>query len=101
LKTLTTIGGFSDWELDEAGNPVRRWIDRGLGDNHATIANRCQRLATGGLSSNVSARTLVLSPQIEFMQAIPAARRAAVMEELTEATVDRWFEKSFFRSETG
>lgn len=79
-------------QYDEDGNPIRRWIDHGLGSSHGAIARSCEALATSGLSNDVGARTLVLSPQVEFMQAIPADRRAAVMEELTEATVDRWFE---------
>jgi|GEM_PF-1484605 hypothetical protein len=77
---------------DDEGNPIRRWVDRGLGSSHGAIATSCAALATTGLANDVGARTLVLSPQVEFMQAIAPDRRAAVMEELTEATVDRWFE---------
>ncbi|MEO1644429.1 MAG: hypothetical protein AAFR67_04535, partial [Chloroflexota bacterium] len=77
---------------DDEGNPIRRWVDRGLGSSHSAIATSCAALATSGLANDVGARTLVLSPQVEFMQAIAPDRRAAVMEELTEATVDRWFE---------
>jgi hypothetical protein len=79
-------------QFDEQGNRIRRWIDRGLGHSHGAIASRCDELATSGLTHEVGARTLVLSPQVEFMQAIPPDRREAVMEELTETTVDRWFE---------
>ncbi|MEL6406467.1 MAG: hypothetical protein AAFR81_19010 [Chloroflexota bacterium] len=77
---------------DDEGNPIRRWVDHGLGSSHSAIATSCAALATTGLTNDVGARTLVLSPQVEFMQAIAPDRRAAVMEELTEATVDRWFE---------
>lgn len=80
-------------QRDEHGQPIRRWVDRGLGDTYAAIARTCTYLATTGLSSEVGARTLVLSPQVEFMQALPPDRREAVMAELTEATVDSWFEK--------
>lgn len=79
-------------QIDEQGNPIRRWIDHGLGSNHSAIALNCTALATTGLTNDVGARTLVLSPQVEFMQAIPVERRDEIMEELTEATVDRWFE---------
>lgn len=79
-------------QIDEQGNPIRRWIDHGLGSNHRAIAQNCTALATTGLTNDVGARTLVLSPQVEFMQAIPVERRDEIMEELTEATVDRWFE---------
>jgi hypothetical protein len=34
----------------------------------------------------------VISPELEWMNAIPQSRRVAVLAELTEATVERWFE---------
>jgi len=80
-------------QRDENGEPVRRWEDRGLGDNYNSIAQSCANLATTGLKNDVGARTLVLSPQIEFMAAIPPDMRAAVMAELTDTTVERWFEE--------
>ena len=79
-------------QLDENGDPIRRWIDKGLGSSYNSIAKRCEELATSGLTNDVGARTLVLSPQVEFMAALPTERRAAVMVELTEATVESWFE---------
>ncbi len=80
-------------QRDENGDPVRRWEDRGLGDNYNSIAQSCANLATTGLKNDVGARTLVLSPQVEFMAAISPDRRMAVMSELTDATVERWFEE--------
>lgn len=80
-------------QRDENGEPVRRWEDRGLGDNYNSIAQSCANLATTGLKNDVGARTLVLSPQVEFMAAIPPDMRMAVMAELTDATVERWFEE--------
>ena len=79
-------------QIDEQGNPIRRWVDHGLGSNHSAIAQNCTALATTGLTNDVGARTLVLSPQVEFMQAIPVERRDEIMQELTESTVDKWFE---------
>ena len=79
-------------QFDVNGERVQRWVDRGLGDSHKAIAASCEQLATTGLKNEVGARTLVLSPQVEFMAALPAERRGAVMAELTEATVDGWFE---------
>jgi hypothetical protein len=79
-------------QFDEQGNRIQRWMDRGLGGSHKAIAASCEQLATTGLKNEVGARTLVLSPQVEFMAAIPAERRSAVMAELTEATVESWFE---------
>lgn len=70
----------------------RRWVDRGLGSRYGEIYDRCQSLATTHLNKNVAARTLVISPEILFMQALPAERRVAVLAELTESAVDRWFE---------
>lgn len=80
-------------QRDENGDPIRRWEDRGLGDNYNSIAQNCIELATSGLKNDVGARTLVLSPQVEFMAAIPPEMRMAVMAELTDATVERWFEE--------
>lgn len=80
-------------QRDENGDPIRRWEDRGLGDNYNSIAQSCSQLATSGLKNDVGARTLVLSPQVEFMAAIPPDMRMAVMAELTDATVERWFEE--------
>lgn len=77
----------------ENGQPLRRWVDRGLGDNYGSIAVNCQQLATSGLKQDVGARTLVISPQVELMMAIPAERREAVLHELTETTVERWFDE--------
>jgi hypothetical protein len=79
-------------QRDEKGNPIRRWEDRGLGDTYNKIARNCLNFATSGLKNDVGARTLVLSPQVEFMAAIPPDMRLAVMAELTDATVERWFE---------
>ncbi len=80
-------------QRDGNGDPIRRWEDRGLGDNYNSIAQSCSQLATSGLKNDVGARTLVLSPQVEFMAAIPPDMRMAVMAELTDATVERWFEE--------
>lgn len=70
----------------------RRWMDRGLGDTYRGIYESCQATATCDLKKNVAARTLVISPEIDYMQALPPERRVAVLAELTEATVERWFE---------
>jgi len=80
-------------QRNEHGERIRRWEDRGLGDNYSSIAQNCDRFATTGLNNDVGARTLVLSPQVEFMAAIPPDMRMAVMAELTDATVERWFEE--------
>jgi hypothetical protein len=79
-------------QRDEYGDPVRRWVDRGLGTYHAEIAQNCEALATENLAHDVSARTLVISPQIDMMQAIPPERQEAIISELTGAIVEGWFD---------
>jgi len=80
-------------QRDEKGEVIRRWMDRGMGDSYNLIAQNCEKFSTTGLNKDVGARTLVLSPQVEFMAAIPAEMRMAVMSELTDATIERWFEE--------
>lgn len=79
-------------QVDQYGDPVRRWEDHGLGAYHAEIARSCEALATEDLSQDVSARTLVISPQIDLMQAIPPERQEAIIAELTGAVVEGWFD---------
>jgi hypothetical protein len=80
-------------QLDEFGQRVERWVDRGLGDEHHAIVAGCQAQATDNLKRNVSARLLVIAPEVHFMAAIAEDRRLAVLHELTEATVENWFEQ--------
>jgi hypothetical protein len=79
-------------QFDEQGQRVERWVDRGLGDDHRTILHNCLDLATTDLPQNVSARLLVIAPEVHFMAAIDPERRLDVLRELTEATVENWFE---------
>ena len=78
-------------QRDEHGEPLRRWVNRGLGAYHAEIARNCESLATEDLVQDVSARTLVISPQIDLMQAIPPERQEQVIAELTDTIVEGWF----------
>jgi len=80
-------------QRNENGELVRRWVDRGLGESYNEITRNCAQFATSGLMNDVGARTLVLSPQVEFMAAIPPDVRMAIMAELTDSTVERWFEE--------
>ena len=70
----------------------RRWVDKGLGQTYGAINKNCHKLATQGLQKNVAARTLVISPEMSFMQALPEHRRLPVLAELTETTLERWFD---------
>ena len=86
---------FQYRRMREHGRPENRkrlWVDRGLGRRWKAIRHGLEETATDDMQRNVVARTLVISPEIEFMQAIPAARRERVLAELTENTVERWFE---------
>lgn len=71
---------------------ARRWMDRGLGASYGRIQNTCEALATTSLKKNVSARTLVISPEVAFMEALPEDRREPVLAELTDLTLERWFD---------
>jgi len=63
-----------------------------LGKNYGQIRDRCNALATTDLHKNVVARTLVISPDISLMDALPEERRLPALAELTEAAVEGWFE---------
>jgi hypothetical protein len=82
----------ADEHLEQDGSP-ERWVNNGLGQSFGEIFANCQQTATTHLQNNVAARTLVISPQVDMMQAIPEDRRLDVLHELTEATVDGWFEE--------
>jgi hypothetical protein len=82
----------ADEHLEQDGSP-ERWVNNGLGQSFGEIFTNCQQMATTHLQNNVAARTLVISPQVDMMQAIPEDRRLDVLHELTEATVDGWFEE--------
>ncbi len=81
-------------QKDEQGERARQWVDRGLGADFSEIAAAATTLATTGLSKDVSARTLVIAPQMDMMQAIAEDRREAVLAELTEKSIEQWFEQA-------
>jgi hypothetical protein len=80
-------------QWDEDGKRVPRWTDRGLGDSHRSILSNAGQLTTSGLKREVGARLLVVAPEVELMHAIAENRRADVLRELTESTVEGWFDK--------
>jgi hypothetical protein len=49
--------------------------------------------STTHLRENISARLLVIAPEVHFMEAIPAEQRITILKELTETTVENWFER--------
>jgi len=80
-------------QIDENGNRVPRWIDHGLGDRYYAIRANCADQSTDDLTRNVGARLMVVGPEVALMHAIPEERRVAVLQELTEATMELWFER--------
>jgi hypothetical protein len=80
-------------QWDEFGQRVERWHDRGLGTQHHEILENVLDLATDTLKRDVGARLLVIGPEVSLMQAIDPDRRVDVLEELTEKTLDNWFER--------
>src|SRR5579871_4559367 len=67
---------------------LERWTDKGLGDNFQTIATRCEALK----SAHVQAFTWVLNPNPDLVSLIPEHRRERFVRELTENTLDTFFE---------
>jgi hypothetical protein len=80
-------------QWDEFGQRVERWVDRGLGTDHQEILENVLDLATDTLRRDVGARLLVIGPEVNLMHAIDPDRRVDVLRELTEKTVDHWFER--------
>jgi hypothetical protein len=80
-------------QIDEQGKRVPRWVDHGLGDNHRAVLDACGELATDDLKRNVGSRLLVVGPEVGLMHAVPEERRVEVLKELTEATMELWFER--------
>ena len=80
-------------QVGEDGKPIERWVDQGLGQHYRDILANSQALATSGMKQDVGARLMVVAPEINLMHAIDEDRRVAVLEELTETTLEGWFEK--------
>jgi hypothetical protein len=67
---------------------VERWIDRGMGGSVSEIARRCDDLR----SDHVLTFSLVVNPNPQLVAMIPADQREQFVRELTERTVDGFFE---------
>ncbi len=65
-----------------------RWVDRGLGSNFQTIAANCEEYK----SEHVQAFTWVINPNPDLMAFVPEKKREQFVRELTEATLERFFE---------
>ncbi len=67
---------------------VERWTDHGMGGSVGEIARRCDDLR----SDHVLTFSLVVNPNPQLVAMIPPDRREAFVRELTEMTVDGFFE---------
>lgn len=65
-----------------------RWVDHGLGRTVGEIAHSCEQYR----SEHVLAFTVVLNPNPDLVAMVPEERRARFVRELTETTLDRFFE---------
>jgi hypothetical protein len=65
-----------------------RWVDHGMGDSIAEIAQRCDDLR----SQHVLTFSLVINPNPQLVAIIPHDQREQFVRELTERTVDDFFE---------
>lgn len=86
-------GASHVYQFDEFGKRLERWVDRGLGNDHQEILENVLDLATDDLKRDVGARLLVVGPEVNLMQAIEPEKRVDVLRELTEKTVENWFER--------
>ncbi|MBX3063304.1 MAG: hypothetical protein KF726_10035 [Anaerolineae bacterium] len=67
---------------------IDRWMDRGLGRSIKDIARHCNTFK----SKHVLAWTLVINPNPELVQMVEADRREQFVHDLTETTLERFFE---------
>ncbi len=66
-----------------------RWSDHGLGSTVGEIADTCEQYR----SDHVLAFTLVFNVNPDLIVMVPEKRRARFVRELTETTLDRFFEE--------
>ncbi len=67
---------------------LERWTDKGLGGDFQTIAANCDRLK----SDHVQAFCWVMNPNPDLVAMMPEKQREAFARELTETTMERFFE---------
>ncbi len=67
---------------------LERWVDHGLGRNFQTIAANCEAFK----SEHVQAFTFVINPNPDLVGFIPDEHRVAFVQELTETTIEQFFE---------
>jgi hypothetical protein len=70
-------------QRDPNGDKIQCWIDMGLGQDRRAILKTLKATATSSYKKNVLARRAVISPAVNFMQAIPEEKQIDIIKELT------------------
>lgn len=80
-------------QIDDEGNPIQRWVNRGMGDNAREIINNAHDTQTQTLKNNIGMRYLLIGPEPDTLAAIPEKQQRNVVAEVTDRTMTRWFEE--------
>jgi hypothetical protein len=86
LRYYTYRDGRTGQVIQKPG--LERWVDHGLGQTMTDIAASCERLK----GEHVLAFTMVINPNPELVQMMPVASRAQFVRDLTQTTLDSFFE---------
>lgn len=65
-----------------------RWLDRGMGDTVAAIAERCEAYQ----SEHVLMFSLVMNPNVDLIRMVPPEQREQFVRQLTERTMNDFFD---------
>ncbi len=87
LLRYLTYRDSRDGHIKQASGQ-ERWVDHGLGHTVGEIAEACDRYQ----GEHVLAFTLVFNPNPDLITMVPEQRRARFVRELTETTLDHFFE---------
>jgi hypothetical protein len=88
LLRYLTYRDSRDGHIRQVGGR-ERWVDHGLGCTVGEIADTCEQYR----SEHVLAFTVVLNPNPDLIVMVPEKRRARFVRELTETTLDHFFEE--------
>jgi len=86
LKYLTYRDSRNDYVRSASGTD--RWVDHGLGKSVHEIAQTCDKIH----SEHVLMFTLVINPNPDLMEMVPAPQREQFIRQLTERTVQSFFD---------
>jgi hypothetical protein len=65
-----------------------RWLDHGMGDSVAEIAERCEAYR----SEHVLIFSIVINPNVDLIRMVPPERREQFVRQLTERTLNDFFD---------